>query len=92
MEKEIKLEDCYDEVSVCKKCNTKYGYDLPSKFIKFICGKRIKVAGYKDNGLCPFCNPLSDEKMYLDKQLEISKPKGLYTSDSMNKHPKGVKK
>jgi hypothetical protein len=92
MEKEIKLEDCYDEVSACKKCNTKYGYDLPSKFIKFICGKRIKVPGYKDNGLCPICDPQFKEKPKALRSDGFEKPKGLYTSDSMNKHPKGDKR
>ena len=70
---DIKLEDYYDEVGICKKCKVKYGYDLPKKYIKMVCGKKIKLPGYKDNGWCPCCDPLCKEK-----------PKALYTSDSMN--------
>lgn len=80
MENDIKLEDCYDEVAICKKCKVKYGYDLPSKYIKNICGKRIKLSGYKESGMCPRCDPSYKEK-----------PKALYSSDSMNNNPKGDK-
>jgi len=69
----IKLEEYYDAVAVCKKCKSKYGYDLPLKYIKKICGKKIKLPGYKDDGLCPLCNPSYKQK-----------PKALYTSDSLN--------
>ena len=63
----IKLEDCYDGVAICKKCKVKYGYDLPSKYIKKVCGKRIKLPGFTDNGLCPLCSPDSKEKKWLKK-------------------------
>ena len=71
----MKLEDCYDVVTVCKKCKVKYGYDLPAKYIKKVCGKRIKIPGYKDSGLCPKCDPACKEK-----------PKGLYTGETINNH------
>jgi len=76
----IKLEDCYDAVAVCKKCKTEYGYDLPSKYIKKVCGKRIKLPGFKSNMLCPVC-----DNSYKDK------PKDLNTSESINNHPLEVK-
>ena len=72
---DIKLEDCYDAVAKCKKCGIKYGYDLPQKYIKNICGKRIKLQGYKDNELCPTCDPNFKDK---------PKPKALYTSECIN--------
>ena len=54
----IKLENCYDAVDKCKKCGRKYGYDYPSTHMKSVCGKRIKIKEYKDNGLCPNCDPI----------------------------------
>ena len=72
----IELKDMYDEVAKCNKCNCEYGYDLPSKYIKKVLGKRIKLPGFRDSGICPFCDP-----NYKDKP-KILKPKGLNRSDS----------
>ena len=82
----IELKDIYDKVAKYKKCNCEYGYDLPPKYIKKILGKRIKLDGYKDKGLCPMCDDDYKDKpkiktMNLDKN---SKPKGLYTSETTN--------
>jgi hypothetical protein len=75
MENNIKSEDCYDAVSKCKKCKCEYGYDYPSKYVKKILGRRILLSGYKDNGLCPKCDPSFKEK-----------PKALYTSEYTDKY------
>ena len=80
MEDNIKLEDCYDAVDRCKKCKCEYGYDYPARYIKKIMGRRIKLPGYKDNRLCPKCDPSYKEK-----------PKALYTSDSINNQQKEQK-
>jgi len=65
-----KLKDIYDEVTVCKKCGIEYGYDVPTKFKKKLCGRTKIIPGYKDNGFCLRC-----DKSYKEK------PKALYTSN-----------
>jgi hypothetical protein len=75
---EIKLKDCYDAVAKCSKCNCEYGYDFPTKYIKKVLGRRIKLPGFKPNNLCPICDPNYKEK---PKNL---KPKHLNTSETTN--------